>query len=426
VDRAERGFFVTEYCEGAVDGETWLKTHGNLDVNSGIAVGIEIAKALQVAHEKGIFHLDLKPANLLFKQTETGLMVKIIDFGLARVATSLRQEAMSRRSASGMSEFGQTVMGTLLYAPPEQLGEFDLLCDCKEENPALRPESAADVVKRLESIWTTNSIVVSPTGDCQSISAAIEKAKAGDRILVKQGVYKEDFVIDKPLEIIGDGEVVVESKNANCISMKTDHALVRGLSLHNRADGYYAVDISQGQLSLEYCDMTSDSLACVGIHGGEAVGILSHCQIHDGKGGGVYVTENGSGRIENCDIFGNALAGIVIRKGGNPVVQHCQIHDGKKGGVLVNENGTGRIDNCEIFGNLAGIVTMEGGNPIVQNCTIKQNSHWAVVVSDGGAGTIKDCDLRDNAKGAWYIESGWKKVVVGIRNSTINNYTDYI
>jgi len=91
-----------------------------------------------------------------------------------------------------------------------------------------------------------NTIVVSPTGDCQNLNTAIKKAKAGDRILVKPGVYQEDLIIDKPLEIIGDGEVadiVVESKNADCISMKTDHALVRGLSLRNRTENGCTVDI---------------------------------------------------------------------------------------------------------------------------------------------------------------------------------------
>jgi pectin methylesterase-like acyl-CoA thioesterase len=71
-------------------------------------------------------------------------------------------------------------------------------------------------------------------GEYQSINAAIKKAKAGSRILIKAGVYQEDLIIDKPLEIIGDGKVIVESKNADCIFMKTDHALVRGLNLHNR------------------------------------------------------------------------------------------------------------------------------------------------------------------------------------------------
>ncbi|MEN8221558.1 MAG: right-handed parallel beta-helix repeat-containing protein [Pseudomonadota bacterium] len=258
---------------------------------------------------------------------------------------------------------------------------------------------------------TTITIVVSPTGDCQSISAAIEKAKAGDRILVKPGVYEEDLVIDKPLEIIGDGdvaEIVVESKNADCIFMKTDNALVRGLSLRNRAEGYYAVDISQGKLRLEYCDITSDSLACIGIYGSEAEGIVSYCKIHDSKeGSGVFVYENCTGQIENCEIFGNAKSGIQISEGSNPVVQHCKIQDGKGSGVLVNKNGTGQIENCDIFGNaLNGIEIKEGGNPVVQKCTIKQNAYRAVYVHDNGAGTIENCDLRDNAKGAWNIKSG--------------------
>jgi formylglycine-generating enzyme required for sulfatase activity/tetratricopeptide (TPR) repeat protein len=190
--RQEKPFFVTEYVDGALDGEDWLAEHGKLDVQTGIAVGLEVAKGLQVAHDKGIFHLDLKPANLLFKQTESGLMVKIIDFGLAHVATSLRQEAVSRRSSSGTTLFGQAIIaGTLDYAPPEQLGYgkpnaysdlyafgatlyrlmtgesprnlnprrladapsalFELLCDCKEEEPARRPSIVA-VIARLSDL----------------------------------------------------------------------------------------------------------------------------------------------------------------------------------------------------------------------------------------------------------------------------------
>ncbi|MEN8221289.1 MAG: right-handed parallel beta-helix repeat-containing protein [Pseudomonadota bacterium] len=293
--------------------------------------------------------------------------------------------------------------------------------------------------------------VVSPT---ESISAAIKKAKAGSRILIKAGVYQEELIIDKPLEIISEGKVVVESKNSYCISMKTDHALVRGLSLHNRAERYFAVDIPQGKLSLEYCDITSDSLACVGIHGDEAVGILSHCQIYDSKkGSGVFVCKQGTGQIENCDIFGNteagieiregsnpivkdcriyngkangimvwekgfgqikdcdifgnALSGINIKTGGNPVVKDCKIHESKQVGVYVYEQGTGQIENCDIFGNArAGIAIKTGGNPVIKKCTIKQNGYQAVWVYKGGAGTIQDSDLRNNAKGAWNIEYG--------------------
>ena len=149
--KQERGYFISEYIEGAIDGETWLAKHGKLDVPTGIAVGLQIAKGLQLAHDKGIFHLDLKPANILLQQQDeivvkiiehdngifhldlkpanillqqqNEIVVKIIDFGLAKVAPSLGQEMATQRSRSGLSLLAQSaVFGTMDYAPPEQQG----------------------------------------------------------------------------------------------------------------------------------------------------------------------------------------------------------------------------------------------------------------------------------------------------------------
>ena len=199
--KQERAYFVTEYIDGAVDGEVWLEKYGPMDLETGLAVGLQIAKGLQIAHEAGIFHLDLKPANILLKKTtevsktsEDSISVKIIDFGLSKVATSLRNEAAVSRSRSGLSTFGQAVFGTLDYAPPEQQGfsqygkpsatsdvfafgatmyrlwtslsprRFserklpevqalrELLFDCVEEVPKQRPSSARQLSRDLKAI----------------------------------------------------------------------------------------------------------------------------------------------------------------------------------------------------------------------------------------------------------------------------------
>jgi tetratricopeptide (TPR) repeat protein len=45
----DKPYFVTEYFDGALDGEVWLKKYGKLDVSTGLDVGIHIARGLQVA-----------------------------------------------------------------------------------------------------------------------------------------------------------------------------------------------------------------------------------------------------------------------------------------------------------------------------------------------------------------------------------------
>jgi len=77
-----------------------------------VALGIQIAAALEEAHERGIVHRDLKPANIAI--TEKG-RAKILDFGLAKLLQPVSE---------GTTEFftdSQAAAGTLPYMPPEQL-----------------------------------------------------------------------------------------------------------------------------------------------------------------------------------------------------------------------------------------------------------------------------------------------------------------
>jgi len=122
--RQERPFFVTEYIEGTLDGEAWLSQYGKLDLETGLEVGLQIVQGLAVAHQAGVYHFDMKPANLLLKKEADSFVVKIIDFGLARVAKSLKEQAARSQVHSGQSKLIQEVFGTFDYAAPEQWGEM--------------------------------------------------------------------------------------------------------------------------------------------------------------------------------------------------------------------------------------------------------------------------------------------------------------
>ncbi len=72
-----------------------------------------ICQALEAAHKRGIIHRDLKPDNIMVMEDEEGgQIVKILDFGIAKLADSLSPD--SHRTSVGV------ILGTPLYMSPEQ------------------------------------------------------------------------------------------------------------------------------------------------------------------------------------------------------------------------------------------------------------------------------------------------------------------
>ena len=116
---AQRHFIAMELLEGST-----LGTHiagRPLPVNEALVLGIQIADALEAAHEKGIVHRDIKPANIFV--TRKG-QIKVLDFGLAKVASTTRimagDDATLSAESSSLTQTGTTV-GTMAFMSPEQL-----------------------------------------------------------------------------------------------------------------------------------------------------------------------------------------------------------------------------------------------------------------------------------------------------------------
>jgi hypothetical protein len=108
-------FVVTELLQGETLRDA-LRS-GALPARKGIDIGVQIARGLAAAHDRGLVHRDLKPENVFVLADGR---VKILDFGLAKsVATDTTAGAMTATAVAATDP--GTVMGTVGYMAPEQV-----------------------------------------------------------------------------------------------------------------------------------------------------------------------------------------------------------------------------------------------------------------------------------------------------------------
>ena len=116
-----RPFIVMDYFAG-VSLANFVQQRGAISPEHLIRVARQVADGMQAAHQKNILHRDLKPDNILVRKEGSNWKVKIIDFGLAFRHQAI--ETSKAGSSARNNSFGNSVAGTIKYAPPEQMGEM--------------------------------------------------------------------------------------------------------------------------------------------------------------------------------------------------------------------------------------------------------------------------------------------------------------
>jgi Tol biopolymer transport system component len=182
-------FLIMELVAGETLAER-IKREGAFPVEEALKIAVQIAEALEGAHEKGIIHRDLKPANV---KVTPEAKVKVLDFGLAKAFASdaVSSDPSESPTLSRAATLQGVILGTAAYMSPEQArGKsvdkrtdiwafgcvlYELLCG----HPAFEGEDTTEIlaaVVKTEPDW--NRL---PEGTPPAISVLLRRCLRKDR-----------------------------------------------------------------------------------------------------------------------------------------------------------------------------------------------------------------------------------------------------
>jgi len=213
-------FLVLELVEGETLADRLQR--GAMPVEEAVQLALQIAEALEAAHEKGVIHRDLKPANIKVTPDET---VKVLDFGLAKAMEPAEGSSPAVSQSPTITAPAHTmqgvILGTAAYMSPEQargrpvdkradIWAFGcVLFEMLTAQPAFSGDEMSDVLASVlakEPAFETVPSVV-PDRVRQSLKACLQKDPRqrmhdiADVRLALEGVFATsalDTVLPKP------------------------------------------------------------------------------------------------------------------------------------------------------------------------------------------------------------------------------------
>lgn len=166
VSASNTPYMVMEFIEGH-SLLTAFQTGGNLTIEQSLDLYAQVADGLKHAHSRGVLHRDLKPSNIMLTQVNEKVVVKLVDFGIAKF---YRDEAVLHEDETPLTLAGEA-LGTPIYMSPEQCMAkpvdersdiYSLGCVMYHTLTGKRPvegKSAAEILAKHVNSETDTSIV---------------------------------------------------------------------------------------------------------------------------------------------------------------------------------------------------------------------------------------------------------------------------
>lgn len=310
----------------------------------------------------------------------------------------------------------------------------------------------ADVDNSIGAVATPNNITnetkkeiivdLNGHGDAVSISEALKLAGDDSTIVVRPGVYRDSFIVDKHVIIYGEDQgnglpVIWNDTEEKHYVMRIDadakisDLIFRGAN-NPFSDDYEYRQIPKGvdawdwwprvieinsNCRLKNIDVCNSAGYGIAVAGADLDPQFNECKVHDNARMGFQILEGVKGLIANCSIYKNHAHGICAL-GTKTLVKKSTINDNTKSGIAVfykneliidsccicnnhdnvyvwGEDADPQITCCKIHGGCTGIFLSCKAIGCVKNCEIYDSS-CGILIEDSAKSQVNSCDLRNN------------------------------
>ncbi|MEJ6578814.1 MAG: right-handed parallel beta-helix repeat-containing protein [Akkermansiaceae bacterium] len=321
-----------------------------------------------------------------------------------------------------------------------------LLAKARELDEGVYSEEALDLLEeavRLDPSGEIRAIykrmseygkVMRVPSEYATIAAALEGAKANDRIFVEKGTYTESLIVPAGVEIVGESraDTIIEcpAEKAAVIAVGEGNMKVRVASLTLRHQGLVNDDerfplvlVDSGRLLLEDTLVARASGHGVAVlNGGHATLML--CKIVESGWDGVSVKGEKSGAVlSQVTSKGNLHHGVDFWDGANGQIAKSQfLSNGRAGVTAIGSTETIKIDESRSEGNreigffFSDVVRVE-----IDNCDAHNNQLGGMVFEHGSKGVkVENSRVSRNGKAGIVFEKG-VEILANESNTVENN-----
>jgi nitrous oxidase accessory protein NosD/predicted Ser/Thr protein kinase len=423
-------FLAMEYLEGE-DLETLIQKR-QLSRTEALEVLAQTCEGLAYAHERGVIHRDVKPANILVIQRGKRLTAKLMDFGVALVNQSnLTQQGIWMGTANYMApeylDSGKAGVSSDLFAVGVML--YEVVAGGRKPfagetttlvlNAILRnspepflPEETQGVAPRLLEV-VRKALAKNPEErfqSAESLAAAIREANASEAVQTGSlpPVLKREG--DKPL-IVGKGG------RATCLSLRVALRQARPGAHITVLPGLYRESLvvdkdvtitgegDPGDIVLE-----SAQGACLSLRAGHVhiQGlIIRKTALEDRDPAQVMIVHSGRAVLEDCELIAPGGSALRIEGSGTQLLlQRCHLHGEHTVGIEVLQGASVSLSHCTLEGHARVGVRANGGASVTLLQTVLKDAEGlGVCIQTQSQAQLEDCQILGCRAGGLEVDT---------------------